>query len=399
MDNFVWILEASKSTSFGVKGVSSSYILPKGSMLNVKPESLAGVRIWVLLRGDEDRLLLSFKTKKIEKILEGYNQNDCLVRTDLLSSFRLVSNYDEAIKYRTEKIQTLQLGIHSIDNNIIHEFIEIVTDKIPVKLANPDGAILADLDLKILPNSGGLLAISAVRMIVSEFNLNQLWASGKGLKLGAYSNFGKALATQKIDSHDIAFENLNFGDCDPLAILKQEGEIGSTSPLRTSKRLHTVDTELTVVSPNNIYAREFLASGNQYKDLESSINKTERAEKFHQDMLKDISEYVISMGIVPYESGSIDLFFDSGEELRVCEIKSTTTENIMMQAAKGSFQLACYTSELEHEYDSLVAYLILEKLDQTEIEQYISQILSRFDIRVLYYNQSVNWPNRVRGLI
>lgn len=70
-------MSADKDVSFGKKGVSGSYLIPEADM-KVPPESLAGNRLWVILRGREDRIFLCFVIKKIERIIEGYYEDDYL---------------------------------------------------------------------------------------------------------------------------------------------------------------------------------------------------------------------------------------------------------------------------------------------------------------------------------
>jgi hypothetical protein len=87
MIDLVWILDSEKSASFGDKGISSSYIIPKNDM-KVEPQTMAGSRLWVVLRGQEDRILKLVKIKKVERIIDGYHTGDLLVSSELAESFK-----------------------------------------------------------------------------------------------------------------------------------------------------------------------------------------------------------------------------------------------------------------------------------------------------------------------
>ena len=59
-----------------------------------------------------------------------------------------------------------------------------------------------------------------------------------------------------------------------------------------------VDIVFSEIEPGKIYAREFVSTDSKLRNLEDVLKKTERAEKIHQAMLKDISEYLITNGIM-----------------------------------------------------------------------------------------------------
>ena len=398
MNSFVWILTADKNASFGKSGVSGSYIIPQGDM-KVSPKSLSGHRLWILLRGKEDRILLSIKIKKIDRITEGYYDGDFLASVDLLSSFRLVSSYSEAVKYIVKNTKIFSTGIYEISKDDDNSLSQIVIKSVEVKLAKPNIKNNSGLNTKILPRSGQYLAKAAIRMIVSHFNLNEVWAAGSGKKLSAFSNFANEIIVRETTSKGTtttSIENL-LKSFDPLVnLFEQPNNTYSISRITSSPK---VDIDFSEIDPKKIYAREFISLGDQFIDLEASLNKTEHAEKVHQEMLKDISKFLISKGITPYESGSIDLIFMSTNKIKVCEIKSATSDNIFAQSAKGAFQLSCYLEELTKQYDNATPHLILKKVGDEDFELYVKKVLSRLGIEALYYDPEHLWPHRLRSLL
>lgn len=398
MNSFVWILTADKNASFGTSGVSGSYIIPQGDM-KVSPESLSGQRLWILLRGQEDRILLSVKIKKIERIIEGYYDGDFLASVDLLSSFRLVSSYSEAVKYIVKNTTIFSAGISEISKDDDNSLSQIVIRNVEVKLAKPDIKNNSGLNTKLLPRSDQFLAKAAIRMVVSHFNVNEIWTAGAGKKLSAFSNFANEIIVRETTlKHTTAtsIENL-LKSFDPLVNLFEQPDTKySTSRITSSPK---VDIDFLEIDPQKIYAREFISLGDQFKDLEASLNKTEHAEKVHQEMLKDISQFLISKCITPYESGSIDLMFMARGNIKVCEIKSATLDNILAQSAKGAFQLSCYLEELAKQYDKATPHLILKKIGDEGFELYVKKVLSRLGIDALYYDPEQLWPHRVQSLL
>ena len=159
----------------------------------------------------------------------------------------------------------------------------------------------------------------------------------------------------------------------------------------------SVDTEFYEIEPGKIYAREFVSVDSKLRNIEEALNKTEHAEKIHQAMLKDISEYLIANGVTPYESSSIDLLFRTRGVLNIFEIKSSNGDNIMSQASKGAFQLACYLNEINKDYDNLSARLVLHVIQSPELQKYVVEALLMLGIEVLFYDPSRPWPSRIKG--
>ena len=397
MSDFVWIISAEKNTSFGEKGVSGSYIIPKEDM-KIPPESLAGKRLWVILRDNDDRIFLSLKNKKIEKIIEGYYAEDYLVSIDLLASFRMVAKYHEAINYITKSTSTLGIGVSEINQGIVSLFSQMVRQNIEVKLAKPNQKLISNANIEILPKSGQSLAKSALRIVTSCLNLNDIWAEGTGKKLSAFPNFASAIIKNNV-SPETATDVADFlKSFDPINSLSEKSRTQDVAPTGKIILSPQVDIDFTVLEPEKIYTREFVSSGNKFKDLETALRKTEHAEKIHQEMLKDIAKFLISKGIIPYESSSIDLMFRSKNKIKICEIKSTNLDNLLAQSSKGAFQLTCYIEKLIDTYDNIAPQLILRKTGNEEMESYIEKILSRMNVPVLYYDPNKSWPHRMSCL-
>lgn len=398
MFDLVWILSSEKSASFGNKGIFASYIIPKNDM-KVELQMLAGNRLWVVLRGPEDRLLKLIKIKKVEQIIDGYHAGDFLVSTELAESFKLVSSYSMAAKCKVPNTRALNLGVSELDLQTSLSLHMLVKEMMQIKLISPTEQLLRQINLTLLPNNSHQLVSNALRAVISRLTLDQIWANGTGEKLGAFSNFAFALISSKINikqAPDLLEELRNL---DPVSILLNKRKLQAHDDLANTRKLPRIDIEFTLIEPQNIYARKFLFIDSKFNYLEDALNKTEHAEKIHQEMLKDISMFLIDHGVTPYESSSIDLMYSTGNKLNVFEIKSTNINNILAQAAKGAFQLACYLNELRKNYNNILnTKLILHKTENQGLDEYAREALSCLNIHVLFYDPSKPWPARVHGL-
>jgi hypothetical protein len=116
-------------------------------------------------------------------------------------------------------------------------------------------------------------------------------------------------------------------------------------------------------------------------------------------MLRDISSYLKAQGYSAYESTSVDLMTVINGETKIFEIKSTTPINIIAQAAKGAFQIACYFNAMVDEYDRLNGYLVLHKTGDVSLEKFVHDALERLEVKYLTYDPAREWPERVVGLL
>ncbi|MBU0688441.1 MAG: hypothetical protein KJ850_08870 [Gammaproteobacteria bacterium] len=399
MSDLVWVLDGDKGPSFGSSGVSGSYILPKNEV-DLEPKSLAGRRLWVLLRGQEDRLLLLVKIKKVERIIEGYYSGDYWISPDMMGSLKLASEYVGAARYATMYTRSSKLGVSELSQESSDALVLLVKGSVQTKLLPPDRRSLSKIDFELMPSNGRRLAQSALRAVVSQLTLEQVWANGTGDRLGAFSNFACALLTEKMGAKPSPSVVNDLKYFDPVSVMFSEGKPTAVHEKPSPNyNAPSVDTEFSEIEPGKIYAREFVSVDSMPRNLEAALNKTEHAEKIHQAMLKDISEFLIANGIKPYESNSIDLLYRSREKMNVFEIKSSNSENILSQASKGAFQLACYLNELEKDYDDLNAKLVLHVTESAELQNYAVEALLRLGIKVLIYDPSKPWPSRVPGML
>ena len=399
MVDFVWVITSDKQSALGQGGVSASYIVPQQQM-NSNEKKLRGSRVWMVLRGQEDRCLGVITTKRIERFSEGYHTGDFLITCDLNASMRLSAGFETAKPYAITDTQKLSIGINRISDDIADKLKALISNTVQVKLAAPSDAFLATVKFDSMPKKGVGIAKMALSQIIQKYALDQIWASGTGAKLGPFGNFAARLLS--IHGQESAVEIVNFlKDNDPLRILLQQAAPTGTGNEHNNSSVSqkVVDLDFTEIDPATIYAREFVASDTGLPDLESALNKTEAAEQLHQAMLRDISTYLKGKAFSPYESGSVDLMINYHERTKIYEIKSSNIMNVIAQAAKGAFQIACYVNAMKVDYNPLDAALIMHKIDDENLEKFTHEALKQLGIRYLVYNPAHEWPDRVKGLL
>ena len=398
MSDLVWVLDVERGLSFGRAGVSGSYILPKNE-IDFEPKSIAGQRLWIVLRRQEDRLLLLVKVKKLERIIDGYHSGDYWISPDMAGSIKLASDYMGAARYVATSTRDFALGLSQLPQETSDALSALIKNSIQTKLLPPDKSSLAKVDLQLLPSNDRRLAQVALRAVVSHLTLEQVWANGTGDRLGAFSNYACALLAEKLGAKPSIGVVRDLKFFDPVSVIfAEERPTSERSERHCNYLAPSVDTEFSEIEPEKIYAREFISSSVKLTNTEDSLKKTEHAEKIHQTMLKDISAYLITKGIKPYESGSIDLLYRTNERLNLIEIKSANIDNILSQSSKGAFQLACYLNELSKDYHNLSARLVLHVTQSPELQNYAVDALIKLGIEVLFYDPSKSWPNRIQGL-
>lgn len=398
MSDFVWIVPSERLSSLGNGGISPNYIIPQGQM-NGQERRLRGSRLWIVLRGAEDRCIAVASIKKVERFREGYYANDFLVSCDTTMSFRLSSSFEDVKSYALSDFRDQGLGTHRVPEGAVDMLKGVVSKTVQVKLAAPAEAVLKRVKFDALPKRGKGLAKAALSQITQALPLDQIWASGTGDKLGPFGNFAARLLS--LHGYDALQATSFLKASDPVSLLSETiGIVAASKPKDSAQAIEkSVDLDFTEIDPETIYAREFVQSEGLLPDLESALSKTEAAEKLHQDMLRDISSYLKEKGISPYESVSIDLMIRLNEQTQIFEIKSSTLANIVAQAAKGAFQMACYVNAMVAEYEPLSATIILHKVEDENLEKFVHDALNRLSVKHLTYDPNKKWPERVSGLL
>ncbi len=160
-----------------------------------------------------------------------------------------------------------------------------------------------------------------------------------------------------------------------------------------------VDLLFTPIVPENIFAREYVF-GPAQSDTSAHSEKTNAAEKAHQDILRRLSARLISFGLVPYQSESIDLMVEFEGCLYLFEIKSATPENFHDQAGNGIVQLLKYQVAMRNESPiGVVPALVIQEPGSGDAVKFVSDMALIAGIKVVPLSLSSDWPSNTSELV
>jgi len=399
MKNFIWMLDAKMMPYLkGTGGVSATYVLPKAQAPQT-PSDLAGSRVWMVLRGaGGDVLFASLYIDVVEQFEDGLNVGDFFLTVNPSKSYRCVKSYVSATSdFRTSETSDFSKGTWEAENSLFEKLTMQVRRSISVKLQKPPRALLDKISDPPLKGSDTVRLEKMIAAITSRFSIEEVWSNGGKPRLPPFANFAyHRLLSMRNESAMQAMGDL-LGKADPTVLDPlQSNSIRTIAKERLSKPV--VNVNLSPIDPESIYARKFIARARQDIDLASGVEKTEYAEKKHQNMLRDLAIRLKDIGFTPMQSSSIDLFVETEKGCKTFELKTATPKNILVQSAKGAFQLGCYKAALAYQgYNNNKLALVIEKTHIDELDSYVSEILSSFEIATFHYDLRKSWPNRIMG--
>ena len=401
MPDFIWVLPRDKAASFGDVGVSSTYILPHAHA-GINASNLVNSFIWIVLRGENDRLALVIKAQSIEKILDGYYKDDFMLTPDLQNSLRIGTAFNQLSSFTTDVSAFSSLGISVISLADAQKLYKLLKINAAVRLTSPTDKSLSNFIVENPPKNHHSLARIATQTAVSSFNFIDIWSDGrhKKYRTAPYASMARAYIENKFKKINLIDIDDELVSSDPYASISNRKfeSIQATYWTATSGNAPRVDAIFTTLDPNKVFAREFRASDLNTLNPIDRIKKTEAAEQRHQEILRDVACYLLSKGLQPFQSNSVDLAYMLSATLFVFEIKTANLENAITQASKGAFQLACYKNALSAEYESIAISLLLEDTGSAELNSFILDTMQTLGISTYFYNGEVEWPFRLSNL-
>ena len=329
-----------------------------------------------------------------------------LLNIDVATSFRVIRSCGDvnASEYKTALFSGTGMGMSELPHHTaelldaqikatMHRLIKHFSER-EYSRVNPPivhcSALFAD---KVL-----------LREIASRFSISELWGSQRVQNPLAH------LAIEYLKRNPSFVSNGNITDvvgrleATPL-ILDESATTIASKPTnkqfvaRFNTSMPEVDLSLVPINPNEIKIRRFIAR-RQSISVDEMLQKTESAEKRHQEMLKDIASYLLKSGQKVFQSESIDMAIKCKDGLFVFELKSIDCNNAVSQIAKGFFQVLYYSDALiQCGVPVLGKGLIVEANLTEEMTDAFSRILGNVGISLYFYNSSHPWPNRITPTI
>ena len=388
MNYFTWTIKAETERLLSSsQGIATNYFLPIPT--GVSPRHIAGSMVFIILRGARgDVLFKKVHVKKVEEQLRESSDEPegLLLSANFFRSFGIAMDYRSGLdSYMLDSPSSRTLGFNAISKTEAEEFMELIISRISSRMKVPTSDFFSSIDQNILNDLDDTsFSAQVFKEMTKRYAITSIWGSVK--IVNPYVNFSACftkLSGTRNTKHII--EQLQV-------FAKDLFTIDEAKP--TADRF-IVDLDFTPIDISKIRARRFIAAEPTW-DMNSSMMKTEDAERKHQDILKDISEFFIRQGLVPEQSASIDLALRSEEQCTIFEIKTLNLENISSQVAKGIFQLATYAQAmLNAKLDSPRKVLILEDLNSLGMQDFIQKTALSLGIEILFYNSRLEWPDRL----
>lgn len=383
-------------------GISPCYTLP---VLDLEvAQRLPGAVVYIIARSSKfDVVFARIVVDSVERCEDEVgNPLGYLLNVDTLSSFRFIRNIAGigSEDYRTRLCSAVGLGLSSISNSVAKDIDDLLRAKIHRLLKHYSETEYARINPPVSRCSAAFADKVLLREIAVHFAVSEIWGNQR------VSNPFACLAIGYLNRHPEFVSNGNVKDVierlSSLSFLpKSDVDIkvpkgkntlgGAYNPSSTPE----IDLSLVPINPNDIKIRKFVARRSTLS-VNEMLQKTEAAEKRHQDMLRDISSYLLKNSVEVFQSESIDMAIKQESGLIVFELKSINESNAFSQVAKGFFQLLFYADALSQCGVTVVGKgLIVESNMTDQMSAIFSRILANAGIELYLYDQNQQWPLRV----
>lgn len=395
--NFIWTFNDIALAS-GLNGAFSLEYHVPSSKMKVPPEELAGARIWLAVRTDNENYLYALLTPTIVELYqEGKYKDDFLLRCEPFSSIRFLPRHESIgpwrLPFKTDE------GIRECVDGEQTAILEMIEKNQRVGFAPPSRQMLESIPhtaFSDLENSVPDQLMSTLRTIAyGDASRSRSMPDSISALGGVTLTLLKATHPQLNEEEVISL----IAALDPLANTKEGKQLRSPKEiLRVLSSLPpVVDTFFEEIDPEKISPRTFVA-----KTADSSLewlDKTNDAEQAHESILKDLVLHLKGKGFKVYKTRSFDLFAEKDGTRLLWEIKSANGYNSVAQGEKGIVQLLRYSTALSDEKAVGIRFMLLiQDSGFTAIHEYLTRMASRAGSEVWLYDSEKEWPDRVSSL-
>lgn len=398
IEEFIWVFNETELSS-GIDGpFSLDYHLPS-ARLGVAPGRLVGSRIWLVVKRGERFFLYAFiSPSSLEMYQEGKYQGDFLLRTEPLSSVRLLPRKESRDAWRLES-ENMAEGVHECSEAMLCIFLEKINKNQRVGFAPPSRLILEQIPRTPFRDFERAVPDQLMATLRTIAFGDAARSPSMPNSVSALGGFTMAVlnSTHPFFSRDAVADLV--ASLDPLAGTTKTATL--RSPIDALKALAAlppmIDTSLEEIDMDKIAPRKYVAS-HEGPSLEW-LDKVNDAEQSHERILKELASYLKDHGYRIYRTRSFDLFAEKFGEGFLWEIKSANCTNSVSQGEKGIVQLLRYSMALsETKFTNTKYLLLIEDSGQRAVHEYLSAMGSRTGAEVWLYNESKPWPNRVSNL-
>jgi len=389
--NFQLIIPDESFATFDGKDTPFQLILSDSQLSQLDAGQIAGANLFILAFIRNKLKIVAFLN--IESVLQyddKYGAAGYLLESNKIRTFRVCRLTDLEFAPYINTYSPLDNCVHLLDPKDAENIFQTIISSSVTSLVGVEKKIRDEISEHInYSKSARSVAKELIHTVVRLVPLN------KAKKLPSDKNISSfaSLACQCVR--------------DNVSLLKQDAiieEICKIDPLYFQDLVseasvgQEVDTIFTPLDPATIRPRIFLANGRMLNP-EEQLRKTQMAEVRHQEIVKQLAQYLISIGLHPLETRSIDLAVRLGNVLTICEIKSANAENIQNQMDKGVIQLLRYSTAINAEESApCCALLIVENCPDFGNFIQGKNMLARLGYSLMVYNDKRSWPDRIDGL-
>lgn len=396
--DYIWTFNEAELSS-GLDGAFSLEYHILGSKLKVAPEVLIDSRIWLVVRSGNKSFLYAFLSPSLIEIYqEGKYKDDVLLRSEPFFSVRLLPRLESRDPWHLpfedsdEEIRNCTEAERSV-------FLEMLVKNQRVGFVPPSRAILESVPRTVFVD----LEHAVPDQLMSTLRAVSFGDASRSRSLpNSISALGGIALTILKTTHPHLNEAIVIdliASLDPLAKTTENSPL--KSPAEALKGLAAlppmVDTFLVEVDPDKIAPRTFIARASN-SSLEW-LDKTNDAERAHEQILKDLALHLKSIGFKIYNTRSFDLFAEKANARFLWEIKSANSLNSVSQGEKGIVQLLRYSIALAAAKPKDTRFiLLLQDSGHRAVHEYLSKMGDRTGVELWLYDDSQPWPQRVFGL-
>lgn len=357
-------------------------------------KSVLGCRIWIVtVSGGACYLAARIQVDSIEIFEEGPDKGDLLFSGDVDVSCHFLPEDTmarERWKVPPELLSRCMQAKRPLQlrDDEIHALNAQVDAAVERSLSPPNERLLTAATNMIKSNRPTENINSILRMLRTQFSLGDLPFFAR--HPSNWDNFAS-----------VAYFCLRANGLDELESKRQINDYLQERESGLVAALPNVDTLLSPISVDSIVTRSFVMQ--QPKTMESSIDailKTNKAERRHQAILKDLVETLSAKGVECMQTRSVDLVVEGGNAYSLFEVKSATQQNLFVQTIKAAMQLLYYRYEFESDGRKVCRLCaIVEKPPRISIPKRLRDFVDSLNIELLTYDSSQEWPDRVIGLV
>lgn len=350
-------------------------------------QDLIGNSVWLIQSVAGKRFLFGhLKVIKAGKAAADVGKDTVTIIVDRCLSFGVLPQDNNTSAWEVEKIGNT-LGLHTMTKSGLRELRALIESNKRFSLRKntiPPSALR--LTPAILPAQ--TLARKIYSAIMATCVLGDLRYSEKQ---NANTPFGET----GLNAIPLNFPNAGKIKSEILRLDKATATIltGAKETKHVSRassaglRVRAVDTDLVEINPDNVTSRLFFTSISDLPKGEDAIEKTQKSERRHQNILKAMASAVKSLNLLPMQSGNVDLATVYKDRLFIFEIKSADSANLVAQTKHALIQVLEYRMAFQNEgYKNVQTITAIEDVvDATPLKNYLTKFSSHLETRIIWF--------------